>query len=194
MKRGCICVGGKVYRGRTWSLNIRRAMHGVCSGSPLKYRPPPHTHTPNLLGDLALQSSFAQGILYLEVLWFFFSFAGLRHISPRTCRNQSQLRVHHSKLSIDFPEWKWSDAAAHWLLKLVVSLARASVSQKDGVSITWGFPFFPPPDLPPPLLFFSLLFLQVVKGDDSPVTSPAPIQGAAGPPSQGRLLLVWHGP
>lgn len=35
---------------------------------------------------------------------FFFSFAGLRRISPGTCRDQSQLRVHHSKLSIDFPE------------------------------------------------------------------------------------------
>lgn len=34
----------------------------------------------------------------------FFFFAGLRRISPGTCRDQSQLRVHHSKLSIDFPE------------------------------------------------------------------------------------------
>lgn len=124
----------------------------------------------------------------------FFFFAGLRRISPGTCRDQSQLRVHHSKLSIDFPEWKRSATAAHWLLKPVVSLARASVSQKDGVSITWGFPFFTSPWLSSPLFFPSLLFLQVFEGHDSPVIILALIQGAGRPPSQGRLLLVWHRP
>lgn len=53
--------GGHI--GRTWSLNIRPAMSGLCRWKPFKIETPP-----NLLGDLAFQSSFAQGILYLEVL------------------------------------------------------------------------------------------------------------------------------
>lgn len=44
-------------------LNIRPAMSGVCRWRPFKIYAPP-----NLLGDLVFQSSFAQGILYVEVL------------------------------------------------------------------------------------------------------------------------------
>lgn len=123
----------------------------------------------------------------------FFSFAGLRRISPGTCRDQSQLRVHHSKLSIDFPEWKWSNAAAHWLLKPVVSLAWASVSQKDGVSITWGFPFLSCSDCPPPSFFLFSISAGLWRGWFPSKTSWL-IQGAPRPLSQGPLLLVWPGP
>lgn len=72
----------------------------------------------------------------------------------------------------------------------MVSLARTSVSQKDGVSITWGFLIFSLPLTFLPPLFSSLLFPQVLEGNDSPVIFSALIQGAAGTPSWGRLLLV----
>ena len=74
--RGCKC------RGVLWvepglCLNIRPVMSGVCRSRPFKIETPPH-----LLGGLAFQSSFAQGILYLEVLWFFFPLLGSGAFHP----------------------------------------------------------------------------------------------------------------
>lgn len=55
--------GGVLWVEPGLCVNVSLALSGVCRCRLFKIRAPP-----NLLGDLAFQSSFAQGILYWEVL------------------------------------------------------------------------------------------------------------------------------